>query len=321
MNTKKIVIILLVVLALVIAAIPVARLIEKNTSGERVRGNDINVVINGKEYTSNNNINYLIMGVDKYENSTDEKAYRNFEQADFLALVSVNSTDETYSILMLNRDSMVDMPEIGITGEPTGTVLHQQLALAHTYGTGAEDSCRNTVDVVSSLLYNTRIDYYVELTMEAISTVNDLIDGVPVLMSSDYTYLDPEFVMGTEVTLRGEQALEFVRARMGADDGTNVARMDRQKTYICAFLDRLAETNINDEFLNNANSKLNNPDIMLTNASLQVLDSLLQEVKGYTLTGLYIPEGEAHVGEEFMEFDINQASLDKIVTTLYYDEK
>lgn len=321
MSKRKIIIIFAVILALVIVAIPLAKYIDGKIENERVKGQNINVVINGKEYISKNCTNYLVMGVDKYDNSQEKNGYRNNEQADFIAVVSVNSMDETYSILMLNRDSMVDMDELGVTGETTGTVLHQQLALAHTYGIGAEDSCRNTVNVVSSLLHDLKIDHYVELTMDAIATLNDMVGGVPVIMPSDYTYLDPEFVFGSSVTLKGDQALTFIRARMNADDGTNVARMERQKTYICAFIDRLAETEMDDAFLSDAYNKLNDKDTLLTDCSVQAIKGFMKNIKNYSLLGLYQPEGNAHEGEEFMEFDIDQASLDRLVTTLYYDEK
>ena len=41
-----------------------------------------------------------------------------------------------------------------------------QLALAHTYGSGEEDSCENTVLAVENLLYGVGIDHYVSLTMD-----------------------------------------------------------------------------------------------------------------------------------------------------------
>lgn len=321
MSKRRIIIIFAVIIALIIAAIPIAKYIDGRIDAERVKGQNINVVINGKEYIAKNCTNFLLMGVDKYDNSAEKEGYRNNEQADFIAVVSVNSMDETYSILMLNRDSMVDMPELGVTGETTGTILHQQLALAHTYGVGAEDSCKNTVNVVSSLLHDLKIDHYVELTMDAIATINDMVGGVPVIMPKDYTYLDPEFVLGDKVTLKGEQALTFIRARMKADDGTNIARMERQRTYICSFLDQLAVTEVDDNFLSEAYNKLNDKDTMLTDCTVQAIKSFMKNIKDYSLLGLYQPEGNAHVGEEFMEFDIDQTSLDTLVTSLYYDEK
>ena len=46
--------------------------------------------------------------------------------------------------IQLNRDTMTEIQILGVNGEPAVTMTGQ-LALAHTYGSGEEDSCENTV--------------------------------------------------------------------------------------------------------------------------------------------------------------------------------
>ena len=92
----------------------------------------------------------LIMGEDKFEAGEDDADYVNTRQTDFLLLLILDKTNQSCQILQLNRDTMTDIESYGVAGKSTGTFTGQ-LALAHTYGTGGKDSCRNTVQAVSNL--------------------------------------------------------------------------------------------------------------------------------------------------------------------------
>ena len=84
---------------------------------------------------------------------------------------------------------MTQIRILGVTGEPAGTFTGQ-LALAHTYGSGEEDSCENTVLAVSNLLYGMEIDHYVSLTMDGVALLNDLVGGVTVEVLDDFSGID-----------------------------------------------------------------------------------------------------------------------------------
>ena len=51
------------------------------------------------------------------------------------------------------------------------------------------------------------------------------------LMKALFSYADD----GMEPDFKGDQALHYVRGRMSVGDGSNTARMRRQRTYIAAF--------------------------------------------------------------------------------------
>ena len=143
---------------------------------------------------------------------------------------------------------MTDVPVLGIGGRPAGSV-YGQLALAHTFGTGLEDSCDNTVKAVSDLLLGAPIDHYMALNMDAIPIANDAVGGVTVKVTDDFSAIDPSLPMG-EVTLRGEQATTFIRTRKGLGDQLNLSRMQRQKVYMEGFLEALrAKRAGSDSFL------------------------------------------------------------------------
>ena len=107
---------------------------------------------NGTAYAKREDLEtVLLLGVDKFEGETPE-GYVNNQQTDFLLLLVMDKQHETCTPIQLNRDTMTQIQILGVTGEPAGTFTGQ-LALAHTYGSGEEDSCENTVLAVSNLLY------------------------------------------------------------------------------------------------------------------------------------------------------------------------
>ena len=88
-------------------------------------------------------------------------------------LVIMDDETKEYSLLHLNRDTMTDITVLDITGLRKAGTVKAQLALSHTYGNGLHNSCLNTVDAVSTMLYGLRIDYYLSMTMDAAQILTD----------------------------------------------------------------------------------------------------------------------------------------------------
>lgn len=78
----------------------------------------------------------------------------------------------TCQVLQLNRDTMTQIESYGVAGESAGT-YEGQLALAHTYGSGGQDSCRYQAKAVSNLLYGVSVDHFCSVTMDAVAVIND----------------------------------------------------------------------------------------------------------------------------------------------------
>ena len=118
------------------------------------------VYYGGKLYAQRQDLeSVLIMGVDKYEDQMNDEGYSNNQQSDFIMLLVMDKTNNSYSVLHINRDTMTDIPTLDIYGDPSGSV-YGQLALAHTYGKGGNDSCRNSVKAVSNYLFGVNRPLY-----------------------------------------------------------------------------------------------------------------------------------------------------------------
>lgn len=280
--------------------------------------NDDVVQADGKTYQRKKYLkNYLVMGIDKAE-SSQSMTNINGQQTDFNALVVVNVQTETYSILYLNRDTMTDVSVLALDGTPY-TTRYQQLALAHTYGSGMEDSCENTVNTVSALLDGVTVDHYAAFYLNAIGVLNDAVGGVTVTIEDDFSENDPTLVMGETVTLNAEQAEHYVRSRMDVADGTNLNRMKRQMNYISTWAEQASSKMAQDAGFAAALTEQLGTSIV-TDLSVQQISDLAQVFEEYALTGTYQLEGEAVLGEEYMEYYLDEDELQKTMLELFYEE-
>ena len=169
-------------------------------------------------------------------------AYSIAEAGKLVLVIEADMRMPTYTkrLHMLNRDTMTKIQILGVRGDVAGTFTGQ-LALAHTYGSGERDSCLNTTEAVSNLLYGVGIDHYISITMDGVAILNDLVGGVEVEVMDDFSSIDSTLVQGETVTLMGNHALTYVRTRGGLEDSSNLHRMERQRQYLIALQKKLTE--------------------------------------------------------------------------------
>lgn len=253
----------------------------------------------------------LCIGVDKYDGDDTDLGNYNSQQCDFLLAVVLDNRNKTYTAIQINRDTITEIPVIGFGGDVLSTETGQ-IALAHTYGSGGQDSCENTVEAVSNLLTGVKIDHYISVTMEAVPIINDAVGGVTLTVAEDYP--GAGFMKGETVTLLGDQALAYVRGRMSVGDGSNLGRMERQRQYMSALKDVYTQKLATDPTL--ALSAITSiSEYMVSDCSVYDLSDLVNATNEYTL------EGEAVQGEKFMEFYADKEALEKLVFDIYYEKK
>lgn len=262
---------------------------------------------------------FLIMGLDKFEDTLSEPdSYNNNQQADFLLLMVVDKTHKSYTALHLNRDTMTEIQRLGLNGQKIDTFIGQ-LALAHTYGSGGKDSCRNTAKAVSRFLYDVPIDHYFSITMDAIPILNDLVGGVTVHIDDDFSAVEPALEQGKDVRLVGQQALTFVRTRRGVGDQSNLSRMNRQREFVNALYQQIiVKMRANDGFGRQMAVKL--ADYTVSDLTTTELSNFADRFKDFTFTGIQSTTGEAVKGEQFMEYYVDDADLQRLVIDLFFEK-
>lgn len=315
---KVLAVIAIVVLVFVIAfaALHLAEssLVKKNPVGEQHVSKTI--IRDGVAYYPRQDITtVLLMGIDDSGEKVGGVSYRNDGHADVLLLAVLDDTSKTYNIISINRDSMVTMPVLGIGGRPADT-RYGQIALSHTYGGGLEDSCENVKKTVSDLLCGIGIDYYAAMNMDGVPVLNDAVGGVEVEVVDDFSGIDDTIAMGT-VVLQGEQALNFVRIRMGVGDQLNLSRMDRQKAFMEGFIDKIRGQS--DRYLLDLYDTVS--DYVVTDCNGNAMADLASRFSEYTLEEIVYLKGENVKGEVFMEYHLDEDALDQMTIELLYEPK
>ncbi len=311
--------IILIIAFLVAAALYVISIWEKKQGDYVTSGSaDLQSTVEhkGQSYMLKQDVEtFLFLGLDKFSGE-DIESYNNDKRADFLMLLVVDNKNSSYTALHINRDTIAEMNILGVAGDKVGTAK-KQIALAHTYGNGKEVSCRNAATAVSKLLLGAEIDHYLSVTMDAVPIYNDLVGGVELTVLDDFSGIDNTLIKDSTVTLKGEQALTYVRSRYGMDDETNNNRMKRQKQYIEALYDKTQQScKSNNNFIESAFLKLS--EYIVSDTSANRLQTLMNKLSEYELTEILDIEGESVMGEKYMEFYPDADALKETAIKLFY---
>lgn len=274
---------------------------------------------NGVAYYPRQDITvFLFMGIDEFGEMESSGGHQNPGASDVVMLGIFDETAGCIDVLSLNRDTMLDMPMLGVGGRPAGS-YYGQLALSHTFGNGLEESCENTKKAVSDFLYGLRIDYYMAMNMDAIRILNDAVGGVKVNVVHDFSKVDSSIPMG-ETVLTGDQALSFIRQRKDLDDQLNVTRMERQNHYMERFVETLrSKVDQNDRFILDVYDQID--PYTVSDCSATSLNSIMNHFADYPLRSVLTLEGENRKGEKYMEFYPDEQKLDELILRLFYAEK
>ncbi len=267
---------------------------------------------------------YLMLGID--DPSTE--GYKNGTTdhwgvlCDTIQLYVVDDSNKKYTVLQLSRDTMVEMDILNAYGKPV-TTTKQQLTYAHTFTGDANINAKNVVNTVSRLLGGIEIDGYVSLMYGCIVPVNDALGGVSVKIEDDFSEVDPQMVQGSTVTLKGNQALYYLRYRKGIGEQTNTSRMKRQQIYLDAFTNKLkAEVKSRSSIINDLYNAAE--PYMVSNMSSGTITNLVLRGTGYSKTATRTLSGSERpvtyaTGNTHNELTVSQDSLDKTILELFYE--
>lgn len=298
-------------------------LADQSGEGSTAAAREADVTFDGKSYRIDHRTeSFLFIGTDNSGNEEGKGAKYYGTMADYILLMVLDYTDDSYGCVQINRNTMTDVDELDGEGL---TIATRELPIftAHWYGANKQMSADNTVKTVRHLLGDlSRIDGYYFLGLKDITLMNKAVGGVTLTMDEDHTDIDPAMVKGAEIKLTDEQAAGFVRARMQTREPTNEARNRRQKQYMEQFFAQSAEKSMSDpKFAMKLWDTLRSGAMtnMKGNAFSRIAEMFL---KGEN-KGILIPEGVSRLGtalqdgEKHEQFYADTDSLCEIMTTLY----
>ena len=279
---------------------------------------------NGKTYQYKDNLmNILCLGIDSRDGIAKEKTPGKAGQADCVILAVLDDDAKTIQLINISRDSMVPVHVYATDGSFVEDRT-EQLALQYAYGNGRDWSCQLMEEAVSELFYGLPIHGYCALSMNSIADLNDAVGGVTVTVPEELAELKPKlFTAGETITLKGNRANEFVRARAvnSPDVASNNKRIARQKAYAVAFVNQLKQGMKEDMTL---------PVKLYQTAEKQMVTSLSLDQVVYLCTeymncsfdtdNIYTIDGTVTMGEKYAEFNVDDDALYQLILDVFYEE-
>ncbi|MEV7175853.1 LCP family protein [Kitasatospora sp. NPDC093679] len=136
------------------------------------------------------------------------------------------------------RDTLVTVPPCKL---PDGTWrserTNQMFNSAFTVGLypqGNPACTQNTVEALTGL----RVDHTIVVDFKGFAAMTDAVHGVDVCVPNDVDSYGIRLTKGRR-TLSGQQALDYVRARHGFGDGSDIGRMKRQQAFLSSLIKKV----------------------------------------------------------------------------------
>lgn len=288
-----------------------------SSSQGETKSDSKNITYQGQAYEYNRDIKAVVfLGVDKKGDMDYAQFMGDGGQADSIILMALNEKEKTVQLFQISRNTMTNVDVYSEKGEYL-TTQKMQIALQYAYGDGEKKSAWLMKKAVSNLMYGVPISASIAMSIDGISTVNDLLGGVEITVPKDYTYVDPAFEQGKTLTLTGEQAERYVRYRDINVTGSNNDRMERQTQFVMALMSQLKDASQRDTELYAKLMTGANPYFTTDMSADEIMALSSYEMSGEIQT---IP-GEERAGAEHDEFYTNEDELQKMVVKTFYKIK
>ncbi|MEU3512521.1 LCP family protein [Streptomyces longwoodensis] len=188
--------------------------------------------------------NILLIGSDSRAGAGNGKYGKDSgtERSDTTILLHLSADRRSATAVSLPRDLMVDVPGCrrrdGSRGEPMFAMFN------YAFQTGGSACTVRTVEKLTGV----RVDHHVVVDFSGFKDMVDAVDGVEVCLDEPIDDKAAKLRLPAgRVTLDGEQALGYVRARKSLGNGSDTDRMDRQQRFLSALVTKVRG---NDVLLN-----------------------------------------------------------------------
>lgn len=186
-------------------------------------------------------LNILLIGSDSRAGAENRRYGRDpgTERSDTVILLHLSAGRRSATAVSIPRDLMVDVPDCRRPDGSRSAPMFTQFNAAFEVGGSA---C--TIRTVEKLT-DIRVDHHVVVDFEGFKDMVDAVDGVEVCLSRPIDDKDAHLHLPAgRVTLDGEQALGYVRARKSLGDGSDTGRIERQQRFLGALVNKVRSNEI-----------------------------------------------------------------------------
>ncbi|WP_427922050.1 LCP family protein [Streptomyces sp. cg40] len=185
--------------------------------------------------------NILLIGSDSRSGDGNAEYGRDSgtERSDTTILLHLAADRRSATAVSLPRDLMVDVP--GCL-RPDGTRTEPMFAMFnYAFQVGGSGCTIRTVEKLTDV----RIDHHMVVDFHGFKDMVDAVDGVEVCLKAPIRDKAAKLRLPAgKVTLDGEQALGYVRARKSLGNGSDTDRMDRQQRFLGALVNKVQSDDV-----------------------------------------------------------------------------
>jgi LCP family protein required for cell wall assembly len=148
-------------------------------------------------------------------------------------------------VVSIPRDTLLDIPSClqpdGRWSDPQQDAIFNSAFAVGNSSAGNPVCTQNTVEALTGL----RVDHTVVIDFEGFAGMTNAIGGVTVCVPNNVDSYGINLTAGTH-NLKGQDALNYVRARHGLGDGSDLARMTRQQSFMSSLAKKVLDGGVMD---------------------------------------------------------------------------
>ncbi|TDC39015.1 LytR family transcriptional regulator, partial [Actinomadura sp. KC345] len=255
----------------------------------------------------NNSLNILLMGSDSREGENARYGVEPGQRSDTTILLHISPGGESAIGISFPRDSMVQMPSCK---KEDGAVVPAQFGQINAAFSNGGAACTwRTIESLTKI----HIDHYVEVDFTGFKRVVDALGGVEICVPRPIN--DPKAELRLKAgrqTVRGDQALGYVRTRYALGNGSDLDRIKRQQAFMASIVKKatgkgmLTDPGRTYDFLS-AVAKSIKADEDLTLSVMQKLAGSLREMSAGKVRFVTVPVQPYPQDPNRVQFDQAQA--------------
>ncbi|MBG0826861.1 LCP family protein [Planomonospora sp. ID67723] len=180
-------------------------------------------------------MNVLVVGSDQRDGKNARYGRFAGERTDTIMLAHISPKRDNAMVISFPRDSMVELPACRARQGFPGQQPHTGM-INESFNSGGIACTWKTLETLTGI----HIDHFVKVDFTGFKGMVDAVGGVEVCI--------PEPINDTKAllhlpagrqTLKGEQALGYVRARYSLGDGSDIGRIQRQQMFIASMVKKV----------------------------------------------------------------------------------
>ncbi|GGN93433.1 transcriptional regulator [Streptomyces albiflavescens] len=195
-------------------------------------------------------LNILLIGSDARDSEENQKlggakdTFNTAPRADVQMLLHVSADRSNMSVVSMPRDTLLQIPKC--TDPDTGKTYAASTSLTITNDSLGRGGPGCTVATWEKLT-DIHIDHFIMVDFAGVVSMADAIGGVPVCVDANiYSHTSSGHGSGLKLeegttSIKGKQALQWLRTRYGFEDDTDIARTKAQHQYMNSMVRQLRE--------------------------------------------------------------------------------